>query len=137
MLAGLSSTGESPCNSCAIRRASVNALLSAIALSRQMPGTSCNCSSDACDSALSEPNCLCSRSAASIAETPRVPVRNRIAINSDDFSASAPASTSRSRGRSLCGRSLIRMPALMRCVVAARAPPRNEIPIDLPAPQPR
>src|ERR1700722_10442830 len=48
-----------------------------------------------------------------MAETPFIPVRKRMAINSEFLSASAPWAASRSRGRSLSGRSLMRMLALI------------------------
>src|SRR5262249_6396877 len=51
-------------------------------------------------------------SATWIADTHLVPVRNRIAISSECFKASAPFSTRRSRGRSLAGSSRMSNPWL-------------------------
>src|SRR5215472_4595103 len=51
-----------------------------------------------------------------MAEKPFNPVRNRIGISSEFFNASAPCSTSRSRGRSPTGKSLMRLPAITPAV---------------------
>ena len=103
MASGLSSTGDSRCNSSAILLASVKAATRVTALSRPMPRMHCKSSTDALAIAPSEPNFWTNCLPMSRAFVPRKPVLTRMAISSAALSACAPRSMSRSRGRSPMG----------------------------------
>jgi hypothetical protein len=100
---GLSSTGDSRCNSSAILLPSVNAATRVTALSRPIPRMHCKSSTDARAIAPSEPNLQTNCLPMSSAFVPRKPVLTRMATSSAGLNACAPHSMSRSGGLSPTG----------------------------------